>query len=159
MKKILAIMVLFFFVCENAYAGLSELFRKNEFKFERCYPESSKEYLNYNDWANRGPFLKWEWEINLKNKTATRISIFKHDNKTNVAQYPVAAITSEFIQTSEIDGTSYLFKRKTGRIQISTELNKTNKRPSIMKCEKFMRIKVRTWVMSLIPSVLYFNKT
>ena len=45
----------------NAYAGL---FSKNEFKFERCYTDS---YTNHSDWIENGVFLRWEWEINLKN--------------------------------------------------------------------------------------------
>jgi hypothetical protein len=130
MKKILAIMVLSFFFSFNIEASL---FNKNKFKFERCYGSS---HSNHDSWVKNGVFLYWEWEINLKDKTATRISAFKDNKKVRLKTYPIKAITSQYIQTSEIKGSSYVFERKTGRIQITTQANK-NKKPSIIKCEKF----------------------
>ena len=133
MKKFLWIVVLSFFFSFNSQASLFKLFNKKEFKFERCYPTS---YSNHDSWVKNEIFLYWEWEINLNNKTATRISAFKDDQKVSLKTYPIKAVTSQYIQTSEMEGTSYVFERKTGKIQITTEENK-GKKPSIMKCEKF----------------------
>jgi hypothetical protein len=130
MKKFLGIVVLSFLLSFNSEASL---LKKNKFKFERCYTTS---YSNHDSWVKNGVFLYWEWEINLKDKTATRISAFKDNKKVRLSTYPIKAITSQYIQTSEIEGTSYVFERKTGRIEITTQENKY-KKPSIMKCEKF----------------------
>jgi len=125
MKKLLGILVLGLFIITNSYAGL---FSKNEFKFERCYSES---YSNHNDWLADSLFLKWEWEINLKNKTATRIAQLKVDAKElRIDQLQIIAVTKEFIKTnSSSTGTSYVFFRKNGKIQVSEG--------GVMKCEVF----------------------
>ena len=52
---------------------------------------------------NKSLFLKWEWEINLKNKTATRIAQTKlDDKKLNVDQFQIIAVTKEFIKTNSL---------------------------------------------------------
>tara|TARA_Y100001958_G_C20969990_1_gene365373 strand:+ start:117 stop:524 length:408 start_codon:yes stop_codon:yes gene_type:complete len=130
MKKFLGIILSSFFFSLNSEASL---FNKKEFKFERCYTSA---YSDHDSWVKNGIFLYWEWEINLKDKTATRISAFKDDNKVDLKTFPIKAVTRQYIQTSERDGTSYVFERKTGKIQITTQENK-HKKPSIMKCEKF----------------------
>ena len=126
MKKFLMILVLSLFISANAYAGL---FSKDEFKFEKCYTES---YSNYNDWRANSLFLKWKWEINLKNKTATRIAQLKDNvNEMRIDQFQIIAVTKEFIKTNAPTGTSYVFYRKNGQIQVSgTEV-------SMMRCEVF----------------------
>ena len=133
MKKFFLIIFLSFFLNTNSEASLFKLFNKKEFKFARCYTDS---YSNHDSWVKNGIFLYWEWEINLNNKTATRISAFKDDEKVSLKTFPIKAVTSEYIQTSEMNGVSYIFKRKTGIIQITTQENKL-KKPSIMRCEKF----------------------
>ena len=127
MKKLSLFIFLGLLVTTNLQAGL---FDKKEFKFERCYTES---YSNHNDWIENGLFLKWEWEINLKNKTATRIAQSKlDDKKLNVDQFQIIAVTKEFIKTNSLSDTSYIFFRKNGTIQISGWVGK-----STMKCEVF----------------------
>ena len=123
MKKIFAI-ILIFFMCSNSQAGL---FDKKEFKFERCFTEN---YTNHNEWIEDSFFLKWEWEINLKNKTATRIAQSKlDDQKLHVDQFQIIAVTKEFIKTNSISDTNYIFFRKNGKIQVSSG--------GIMQCEVF----------------------
>jgi hypothetical protein len=127
MKNLALFIFLSLLVTTNSQAGL---FDKKEFKFERCYTES---YSNHNDWIENGLFLKWEWEINLKNKTATRIAQSKlDDKKLNVDQFQIIAVTKEFIKTNSLLDTSYIFFRKNGTIQISGWGDK-----STMKCEVF----------------------
>ena len=127
MKKLLGIVVLGLLIITNSQAGL---FDKKEFKFERCYTES---YSNHNDWIENSLFLKWEWEINLKNKTTTRIAQTKlDDKKLNVDQFQIIAVTKEFIKTNSLSDTSYIFFRKNGKIQVAGWSGK-----STMKCEIF----------------------
>ena len=54
--------------------------------------------------GKRRTFLYWEWEINLRKKTATRISAFKDDEKVNLKTFPIITVTSQYIQTAEVDG-------------------------------------------------------
>ena len=127
MKKLLAIVVLGLLWSGSAYAGL---FGKDVFKFERCFTES---YSNHNEWIKNSNFLKWEWELDLKNKTASRIAQLKVDDKELVIdQFQIIAVTKEFIKTNTINDTSYIFYRKTGEIQIAGWSGK-----STMKCEIF----------------------
>ena len=130
MSKFLIILFLFFFL--NTGSGVA-FFNKKEFKFERCYTE---DYLDHDTCVKEGVFLYWEWEINLRKKTATRISAFKDDEKVSLKTFPIITVTSQYIQTAEVDGVSYIFERKTGKIQITTQENKLEK-PSIMTCEKY----------------------
>ena len=125
MKKLLGIVVLGLLWSGNAYAGL---FDKDVFKFERCFTES---YSNHNEWIKYSNFLKWEWELDLKNKTASRIAKHKTDGMLRVDQFKIIAVTKEFIKTNSPSGTSYIFFRKTGKIQVKGfDL-------SIMTCEIF----------------------
>ena len=127
MKKRFLIILVALLLSGNAYAGLLS---KNEFKFSRCYTES---YNNHNDWLANSLFLRWDWEINLKNKTATRLAKLKVDDKELVIdQFQIVAVTKEFIKTNTISDTSYIFYRKTGEIQVAGWSGK-----SIMKCEIF----------------------
>ena len=126
MKKLSLYAFLGFLIITNSHAGL---FDKKEFKFERCYTES---YSNHNDWIANSMFLKWEWEINLTNKTATRTAQLKVDDKEiRVQEFKIIAVTKEFIKTNSPTGTSYIFYRKSGKIQVKgMDL-------SYMNCEKF----------------------
>ena len=126
MKKLSLFIFLGLLVTTNLQAGL---FDKKEFKFERCYTES---YSNHNDWIANSMFLKWEWEINLTNKTATRTAQLKVDDKEiRVQEFKIIAVTKEFIKTNSPTGTSYIFYRKSGKIQVKgMDL-------SYMNCEKF----------------------
>jgi len=127
MKKLLGIIVLGLLLSTSANAGL---FSKNEFKFSRCYTES---YNNHDDWLADSLFLRWDWEINLKNKTATRLAQLQVDDKElSIDQFQIVAVTKEFIKTNTISDTSYIFYRKTGEIQIVGWSGK-----STMKCEIF----------------------
>ena len=112
MNKIFYTLILFIFSSLNAYAGI---FSKDIFKFERCFTES---YSNHNDWIKNSGFVKWEWEINLKKKSATRIAQLASDNMLRVDSFNIIAVTDEFIKTDDPTGTSYIFFRKNGEIQV-----------------------------------------
>lgn len=112
---------------------LLNLFKKNEIAFERCYRQKDR---NYDDFVRRSIFKKWDWEINLKEKKAVRIIITNYDQKVQTDTYPIKTITKNYIETFSVRGTSYMFMRKSGKIQISTSKN-YGKKPSIMTCEIF----------------------
>jgi len=127
MKKLFStILVLGLLLSGNAYAGL---FSKNEFKFERCYTDS---YTNHSDWIENSDFLRWEWEINLKNKTATRLAQLKSDGELRIEQLKIIAVTKEFIQVPADSDLTYIFFRKTGRIQTKSSFG-----TGYMFCEVF----------------------
>ena len=112
---------------------LLNLFQKNEIAFERCYRQRDQ---NYNDFVKGSIFKKWDWEINLREKKAVRIIITNYDNKIQTDTYPIKTITKNYIETFSVRGISYMFMRKSGKIQISTPRN-YGKKPSIMTCEIF----------------------
>ena len=112
---------------------LLNLFQKNEITFERCYRQRDR---NYDDFVRSSFFKKWDWEINLKEKKAVRIIITNYDQKVQTDTYPIKTITKNYIETFSVRGTSYMFMRKSGKIQISTSRN-YGQAPSIMTCEIF----------------------
>ena len=126
MKKLLGIVVLGLLLSENAHA----FFGKNKFKFQRCYTES---FSNHDEWINNSMFLRWEWEIDLKKKIATRYAqMIVDDQKLDVKQFRIGLVTDELIMTKTLGEQMYTFFRKTGVIEIKTSLGSSK-----MFCEKF----------------------
>ena len=130
MKKLLGIIVLGLLWCSFGVAA------SNKIIIDRCF--NSKNHQNYNSHLNDPNMMMQEWnfEIDLKNDKATRISQFKNDLKVSIDPFDIKIATSKFIQIKEKYGLKYLYtiNLKTGVLQIE---GKTIEKPKFLKCEKF----------------------